>query len=277
MYKIGEVISKKRTALGLTQAQLADALHISFQAVSKWENNAASPNIEMLPRLAAVLGTSVDALVGYNGVAADYDSRYLSEDYYWGLQPNRLCFEIMKLLPPVRPFRVLDIGCGEGKDAVFMAKCGYLVTAFDISETGLEKARRLAEHNRVDVNLIKADLVDFCPDRSYDIIFSSGMLHFLDAPLRKEICENLKAHTVTGGYNVLNVFVKKPFIARAPDSTRDESRRFPWLSGELFGYYHDWLFHTCREEIFDCNSGGVPHKHCMDTLIAQKIGEGERL
>ncbi len=274
MYKTGEIISRKRAALGLTQAQLADALNISFQAVSKWENNAASPSIELLPRLAAVLGTTVDALVGYSGVAADYDSRYLSEDYYWGLQPNRLCFEIMKRIPPVRPLYLLDIGCGEGKDAVFMAKCGYLVTAFDISETGLEKARRLAEHNCVEVNLFKADLADFVPDRNYDIIFSSGVLHFMDESCREEVCENLKAHTAEGGYHALNVFVKKPFIVRASDGTRDESRRFPWRSGELFGYYHDWLFHLCREEIFDCNSGGTPHKHCMDTLIAQKLKEG---
>ena len=77
--------------------------------------------------------------------------------------------------------------------------------------------------------------------------------------------------------NVLNVFVQKPFIVRAPDSARDESLRFPWRSGELFSCYHDWLFHTCKEEVFDCMSGGTPHKHCMDSLIAQKLGEGEIL
>lgn len=83
----------------------------------------------------------------------------------------------------------------------------------------------------------------------------------------------MKSCTADAGINALNVFVQKPFINRAPDETRDESKRHPWHSGELFGYYHDWLFHTCREEIFDCNSGGTPHKHCMDTLIAQKIKE----
>ena len=70
------------------------------------------------------------------------------------------------------------------------------------------------------------------------------------------------------------MFVNKPFLTRVPDKTREEDKRHPWYSGELFGYYHDWLFHMCREEIFDCNSGGIPHKHCMDTLIAQKK-EGE--
>ena len=52
--KTGEVISKRRRELGLTQNQLAKSLNISFQAVSKWENSTAYPDIEMLPRLAAV-------------------------------------------------------------------------------------------------------------------------------------------------------------------------------------------------------------------------------
>lgn len=268
--KTGEVIYKRRRELELTQNQLAKLLGISFQAVSKWENGTAYPDIEMLPKLAAALHTTVDALLGYESVMTDYDKRYDTEEYYWGLTPNRICYDIMKILPPVRPYRVLDIGCGEGKDAVFFAKCGYAVTAFDISEQGIEKAKKLAEYNKADVAFFKADLFDYRPEGEYDIIFSSGVLHFMQENRRKELCDSLKAHTAEGGINAMNVFVKKPFINRAPDSTRDESKRHPWYSGELFGYYHDWLFHVCREEVFDCNSGGKPHKHCMDTLIAQK-------
>ncbi len=268
--KTGEVICKRRKELGLTQNQLAGSLNISFQAVSKWENNSAYPDIEMLPKLAAVLHTTVDALLGYESAVTGYDKCYNTEEYYWGLMPNRICYDIMKILPPVRPYRVLDIGCGEGKDAVFFAKCGYAVTAFDIAEQGIEKAKRLAEYNKVDVNFFKADLFDYRPDAEYDIVFSSGVLHFIWQTERKELFDSLKAHTADSGINALNVFVKKPFIEPAPDQTREEEKGQPWHSGELFGYYHDWLFHTCREEIFDCNSGEIPHKHCMDTLIAQK-------
>ena len=153
----------------------------------------------------------------------------------------------------------------------FFAKCGYAVTAFDISEQGIEKAKRLAEHNQVEARFFRADIFDYCPDGEYDIIFCSGVLHFLSQSERKALCDRLKEHTADNGINALNVFVIKPFITRAPDSTRDEEKRHPWHSGELFEYYHDWFFHVCREEIFDCNSGGTPHKHCMDTLIAQKI------
>lgn len=269
--KIGSVISRRRKELGLTQNQLAEMLGISFQAISKWENNAAYPDVTMLPKLAAILHTTTDALFGYISVVTDYDKRYNTEEYYWGLMPNRICYDIMQILPPTKPYRVLDIGCGEGKDAVFFAKCGYAVTAFDISKRGIEKAKTLADHNHTEVNFFKADLSDYRLDQEYDIIFCSGVLHFLPHSERNALCDNLKEHTAENGINALNVFVKKPFISRAPDMTRDEKQRHPWHSGELFGYYHDWLFHSCREEIFDCNSGGIPHKHCMDTLIAQKI------
>lgn len=83
--KVGDVISRKRKELGMTQNQLARTLNISFQAVSKWENSTAYPDIEMLPKLAASLNTTVDTLLGYSNVATGYDKRYNTGDYYWGL------------------------------------------------------------------------------------------------------------------------------------------------------------------------------------------------
>ena len=35
--------------------------------------------------------------------------------------------------------------------------------------------------------------------------------------------------------------------------------------------YHDWMIHKMDEVIFDCNSGGVPHQHCMDILISENV------
>lgn len=124
---LGTVIMKKRKQLGYTQQKIADYLHVSFQAVSKWENGTASPDISLLPQLAHILGTTTDSLLGYSAASVtDYERRYEGEDYYWGLNPNALCYEIMKRRPPVKPYRVLEIGCGEGKDAVFLAKTGIL-------------------------------------------------------------------------------------------------------------------------------------------------------
>ena len=69
--KIGNFIAKKRKELGLTQQQLAGRLNISYQAVSKWENGTAYPNIEILCDLALVLGVMVDEILSGNEKTAD--------------------------------------------------------------------------------------------------------------------------------------------------------------------------------------------------------------
>ena len=99
--EIGKTIADRRKARGLTQQMLAERLDITYQAVSRWENGITCPDIELLPRLAAVLGLSIDALLGYPAQSVtEYDARYKDEAYYWGLAPNRLCYEIMQLRPP---------------------------------------------------------------------------------------------------------------------------------------------------------------------------------
>lgn len=268
---IGTFIAQRRKELGLTQQKLAEKLNISFQAVSKWENGSASPDISLLPQIAHLLNTTVDSMVGYSHEAfTHYEEKYKDEQYYWGITPNTMCYEIMKLRPPIKPHRVLDIGCGEGKDAVFLAKNGYHVTAFDVAENGIEKARELARHNHVEVDFFVADIREYKPNVEFDIIYSSGVLHYLPLNKRKAFLDHLKECTAQGGIHAVNVFVRKPFIEPASDMEEAEKQVEPWYSGELTGYYHDWFFYKNEEIIFDCNSGGTPHKHCMDILIAKK-------
>lgn len=61
---MGAIIARKRKELGLTQEQLANALNISYQAVSKWENELSSPDISTLPLLADLFGIKIDELFG---------------------------------------------------------------------------------------------------------------------------------------------------------------------------------------------------------------------
>lgn len=267
---IGTTIMNKRKSLGYTQQALADKQNVSSQAVSKWENGTSCPEIELLPVLTKTLKTSVDSLLGYEAVInSDYENRYHTEDYYWGLEPNRLCYEIMKLMPPTKSLKVLDIGCGEGKDAVFLARNGYIVSALDATDHGIEKGKRLAEKYGVSVDFFKADIADYRLKDNYDIIFSSGVFHFVKPEYRDAIFQNLKEYTNSHGIHVMNVFVEKPFVA-VPENKKNGIDRFRWKSGELFMQYHDWFLHKVDEVVFDCNSGGIPHQHCMDTVIAEK-------
>lgn len=264
-------ISRYRKDLGLTQEALSEKLGITFQAVSKWETGQTIPDTVLLPKLAMALGVSVDKLLGYSAFGGDvshYESDYKKDEYFWGIQPSMMCLKILELMPPTRPLKVLDIGCGEGKDAVFLARCGYDVSAFDISEAGLSKTKRLAEKNRVHVRIFRANICDYRLDEGYDILFSSGTLHYIKPELRDEVMANYKSHINENGMVALHVFVEKPFIGLPPDDNL--SHYFPWKSGQLFMYFHDWVINYCTEYIWDCNSTGIPHRHADNRLFAIK-------
>lgn len=264
-------INRYRKDKGLTQEELAKLLGVSFQAVSKWENAQTMPDISLLPELSKALGKSVDKLLGY--VSQDkqvtiYEEEYKIPGYYWGIEPSKVCYRVLNIMPPTKHLKLLDIGCGEGKDAVFFARNGYDVTAFDISDAGIEKTKRLAEKIGVQVKVFKADILDFRLTSSYDILYSSGVLHYIKPDRRDEIFRNYKQFTEPNGIHVFNVFVNKPFIAPPPEK---EPYAFRWYSGELLGHYHDWLIRESSEVVFDCNSSGIPHKHAMAKMIAEKV------
>jgi len=201
---------------------------------------------------------------------SSYESDYQKEEYFWGVEPSMMCLKVLELIPPVRPIKALDIGCGEGKDAVFLARCGYDVSAFDISEAGLEKTQRLADKARVHVRTFRANMWDYRLDEEYDVLFSSGALHYIKPELRNEIIENYKSHVKTDGIVTLHVFVEKPFITAPPEK---EENSFHWKSGQLFTYFHDWYIDNCMEYIFNCNSSGIPHRHAANRLYARNTKE----
>jgi tellurite methyltransferase len=199
-----------------------------------------------------------------------YDERYSGETYYWGTRPSRMAYEVLQWLPPDRPRKLLVIGCGEGRNAVFFARNGYQVSAFDLSAVGLEKTARLAARAGTEVRVFAADVNAYRLDEPYDVLFSTGVLHYIPPELRGEVFDNYREHTRPDGLHVMSVFVHKPFIPPAPDG---EAKAQRWISGELFTHYADWRIEYCTEEIFDCNSSGVPHQHAMDRVVARKVGE----
>jgi len=197
----------------------------------------------------------------------EYDERYDQPGYYWGVNPSLSCFEVLRRKPPDRHVRLLVIGCGEGRNAVFFARNGYDVTAFDLSAKGVEKARQMAGRASVALNVFQADINEYRLSEEFDVLFSTGVLHYIPESLRPEVFENYKRFTSPDGLNVFSVFVEKPFVPEAPDEEATAQR---WISGELFTHYHDWRIEVSSEEIFDCMSSGVPHQHAVNRMVARK-------
>jgi tellurite methyltransferase len=196
-----------------------------------------------------------------------YDERYSRPGFYWGARPSAMCLRVLELLPPERPLRLLDIGCGEGRNAVFFARNGYHVSAFDRSPVGVEKTQRLANDAGVPIEAFVADLASYRPSEPFDVFFSSGVLHYLPPELHSEVLASYREATAPGGLHALSVFVAKPFIAPAPDA---EPTAHLWRSGELLSHYADWRIEFTCEEVFDCSSSGIPHQHCISRVVARR-------
>jgi 2-polyprenyl-3-methyl-5-hydroxy-6-metoxy-1,4-benzoquinol methylase len=91
----------------------------------------------------------------------DWNERYAAQELLWGAEPNRFVEEELRDVPPGG--RALDLACGEGRNAIWLAKLGWVVTAVDYSEVALERARRLAAEQHVDVEWVQADVTSFAP------------------------------------------------------------------------------------------------------------------
>ena len=266
-------IARLRKEKGYTQEKLASLMQVSAQAISKWENEQSYPDIELLPRLTDILETNIDSLIGHipgDSRKTIYSEVYEDNGFYWGLQPDSLCFDVLRLYPPSGHVKILEIGCGEGKDALFFARNGYNVTAFDIAQSAINKVQRLADQYKVYIKAFRAEMKEYRLEEDYDIIFSSRALHHLHPDFRSEIIADYQKHTKPNGLHALNVYIRKPFIGPPPEK---DDFAYLWRTGEIFSLYADWNLQRIDEIIYDCFSSGIPHKHVMDILVAQNSRE----
>ncbi|OLE47569.1 MAG: hypothetical protein AUG01_09740 [Candidatus Rokubacteria bacterium 13_1_20CM_2_69_58] len=138
-------------------------------------------------------------------------------EYIWGLAPSQFAREVRALLPPGA--RVLELGCGEGRDSVYFASCGCDVTGVDVSAAGLHKAERLARAHGVKVRWLRGDAAHDVPAGPFDLVYSCGAIHYIPRRPRARLFPRLKARTRPGGWHAHVVFTEA-------DSDRRGRREF---------------------------------------------------
>ncbi len=100
--------------------------------------------------------------------SASWDRRYEGSELVWTAEPNRFLVAETETLAPGR---ALDLACGEGRNAVWLAERGWKAVGVDFSEVGLQKARELADRRGVKVEWVAADLIDYRPDpKAFDLV-----------------------------------------------------------------------------------------------------------
>ena len=133
-----------------------------------------------------------------------WDERYSSYEYVYGIDPNEF---FKQQIENILPGKLLLPGEGEGRNAVYAAKLGWLVDAFDQSTNAQKKALKLAEKNNVNINYSVVDLKKFAPADNYYNAAAIIFVHF-DSEARSIFHHMIVDSLKPGGKLILEAFSK---------------------------------------------------------------------
>jgi SAM-dependent methyltransferase len=167
--------------------------------------------------------------------AAEWDERYGAADQVWSGEPNAaLVAEVSGL----EPGRALDVGCGEGADAVWLARRGWQVTALDVSQVALHRAQRHARDAGVEVAWVHAGLVE--------------------------------AALPAGGFDLVSA--QYPVLRKTPDAVAERTLiDLVAPGGTLVVVHHAIDEHHCHEGGFD------PELYALPADVGALLGEGWKI
>jgi 2-polyprenyl-3-methyl-5-hydroxy-6-metoxy-1,4-benzoquinol methylase len=125
----------------------------------------------------------------------DWDRRYAAVENLWAARPNRF---LVREVEELEPGRALDLACGEGQNAIWLASLGWDVTGVDYSEVAIAKARARAQQDGVRVDFVCADLVEYQPAAAQ---FELVIVLFLHIPSseRRRVLARAAAALAPGG------------------------------------------------------------------------------
>ncbi len=160
--------------------------------------------------------------------------------------------DLMKYLEPGG--KILDLGCGSGRDSFFLADQGYKVWGVDISRVAIEKALKNTKSSQIDFRVASAEELDF-EDNFFDAVYSGWVLQ--SVPLESAASE-IKRVLKPGGVAYLAFLLNTVFT--------DNGKRWDFHPrGKILSAYGDFELMTRREYRSIENNTKEPHSH--DALI----------
>lgn len=180
-------------------------------------------------------------------------------------KPNATIKEFENLF--CKSAHVLDVGCGEGQNAIYLAEQGCQVDAFDLSEHGIAKVNDRCKASGVKLNAFIADLTEYEFEQNYDVIISFGTLHFVHKSDWNKFIKEAKEHTNYEGIHIIQLFTD---VVPASEDIA------PFAIGlakdkEIKELYDDWEILQFKSYVFEDEHPGVPkHLHASNKIVARK-------
>lgn len=190
----------------------------------------------------------------------DSEYRRTPDSYVLGTEASPLAIELVSRVPAGS--RVLDLGCGEGRDSVFFATRGLDVTGVDASSAGLEKAERLAAERGVRACWVESVLPDLPWLGEFDLVYSCGSIHYVPRPERPVLFARLRAITAPDGFQAHIVFTDQHVY-------EESGERIDYFTpGELAGPFAPHEVIRREERMIRCAQDGRAHQHSVEVLVA---------
>ncbi len=205
-------IKELREAKGLTQKELAELMHVSFQTISKWENEVNFPDITHIPRLADIFGVSADIILGLQPLKKEEIIRYDEVDYwnenrelikvwkalYWN--DDYFAFFVKDVLKLTTPVDMIDFGCGYGflgtKFMPLFAE-GSSYTGVELDKEQIKEAEGIFTKSAYRHDFINENVYKFQPKKKYDLVVAMLLLSYMPNP--EELLLKMKACLKPGG------------------------------------------------------------------------------
>ncbi|EOZ0831435.1 tellurite resistance methyltransferase TehB [Citrobacter freundii] len=192
------------------------------------------------------------------------DENYFTEKY----DLTRTHSDVVDAAKIVAPGKTLDLGCGNGRNSLYLAANGYDVTAWDknpMSIANLERIKNAEELTNLHAEVADLNALNF--DGEYDFILSTVVMMFLDAKTIPGLIENMQRCTNPGGYNLIVAAMD------TDDFPCTVGFPFAFKTGELRRYYTGWDLLKYNEDVGELHrtdEHGNRIKLRFATMLARK-------
>ncbi|QMV52023.1 tellurite resistance methyltransferase TehB [Ewingella americana] len=164
--------------------------------------------------------------------------------------------------------RALDLGCGVGRNALYLSLKGFDVTAWDKNADSIARVNEIISlEGLTNITADIRDLNQLQLAEQYDFIFSTVVLMFLQPESIPSLINNMQTHTLLGGYNLIVAAMD------TPDYPCVMPFPFTFKPGELKNYYEHWEIIKYNEDVgqlHKVDSNGERIKLRFATLLAKK-------
>jgi SAM-dependent methyltransferase len=191
-----------------------------------------------------------------------WDERYSSEEFIYGKEPNEFFKQNIEKL---NPGKLLLPGEGEGRNAVFAARLGWIVDATDQSKVAKQKAERLADEFKVKINYTVCDISEYeFPDNYYDVV---ALIFFHKPPdLRKNIHRKIISALKPNGMLIFEKFSKEQL---GKDSGGPQNIDMLYSIEDIERDFHSLKTVLLEDNIITLNEGP---KHSGEASVIRYIG-----